>query len=1413
MSKTIRIFISSPGDVSAEREKARQVITQLERRYDGAVKLVPVLWEDLPLGADLSFQEGIDHILSGGGGIDLAVFILWSRLGSPLGARISRSDGSGYRRGTEREWDMMMEARRQSGGRRPHILAYLRQDEAGFKRRLQEMPAERLSEEIQQQLLAQEFVREVFHDPETRANLRAYHTFAEPLTFASRLRVHLREFLDTMLGEELAGGRLLDGSPYLAFDVFEPAHAEIFHGRERELADLEDMLRSKPEQAFVVVVGPSGSGKSSLVRAGLAASLARFNLDESVAQWRVAVLTPARCEGDLLLGLARVLCSGSCLPEARENGTTPESLAAAFAESPGSALRLALLPALDRAARACGGHIKLLLIVDQLEETHTDPRFGPATRDAFFRCLQVLAASGRFWIAATLRSDLYGALQRDPAFLELKGAGGQFDLPPPAPSAMRRMITAPARLAGLVFEKDERTGATLDQLLLDEASRHPDALPLLEFSLHELYERRQNRTLTFAAYRDMGGIAGAAGSGGGGRHNSLPADVRAALPALFQRLVALDPLQERQPVRRASVYDPDDVSSPGGRLAAALVLARLLTTGRDSERPTLTLAHEALLGAWGDLAAWVRENHHLLRLRSRVEQAHARWAEGGRNPSLLLPPGLPLEEGCRLIATAPVLLNSELSEFIELSSRSFQQARNKNRRRVALTLSSLALLGIVGAIAAVWFAERARAGTQRLAAERLLGALLSKDVLQLANETGRFDMAEKIAANLKNYMDTVPLHGGRRAEDVIVRLDLNESTALILQNSGDKERAMLQARRQVEMAEELLKTKPDDEEALYRLCRAISGLAPMPHSGDQADERLALLERREALFQAAGPALGEARWQSLLGGQQNQRAEIVSARASALLSQAANDFQAGRIQDYEKALAEIRPQIEELSRMIFDHRSKAREHYRKARELEPNNNDYLSQLSYALLALADDLRSAGERLKTGPALSQRKDLVAEATELARQYLQRLPEHDYANYLMINCMGAAAKFDFESGDAAKALSWLEDSLELMRSMTLRSRDHPSRVQALVFQMQQLADLKAKSGDFTSAGKLLQQARDWLPKLQAHPKFKDTADALEKLIEITQRNFAGREDQSLLLDQIRGNHASQLAELVLQSIPITEALDSQEKAYRAAGLAGVLAELTDFWRPRLTRGSISDALRETLHVYQSQPRDGTLHSRYLWLGAGFLAAALQHTTGQAEAALQTAHDCLSASVIADAKPGENAILAKLAKTLAAWESGAGKNDSAVRVLQQWLSFALEARKNASPEEASSAGLSVVEALNEAGALHFQMGRLDEAENYYQQALEILLPATANASAGDKPAEWHARSAVHLNLAETALARIPSSPSGRTAALKASDAAHLDKAEAILAELAKLAPPPPGLDPLTEFLRGLRAQLDKP
>src|SRR5262249_12995268 len=203
-------------------------------------------------------------------------------------------------------------------------------------------------------------------------------------------------------------------------------------------------------------------------------------------------------------------------------------IVAGLAKDAALTVKLSIVPAFARAAEKAGGAVPVLLVLDQMEELWTDRRITAEARDQFLDTLECLARSGHVAVLATLRSDFYPDAQLSPIFLRLKQERGHFDLLPPGPAALQRLITEPARLAGLRFERDERTGRTLDEIILHDASRDPTALPLLQYALQELYSHRDevSRTLTFAVYSALGGVEGALGRRAAAIFQDLPHDAR-----------------------------------------------------------------------------------------------------------------------------------------------------------------------------------------------------------------------------------------------------------------------------------------------------------------------------------------------------------------------------------------------------------------------------------------------------------------------------------------------------------------------------------------------------------------------------------------------------------------------------------------------------------------------------------------------------------------------------------------------------------------------------------------------------------------------------------------------------------------------------------------------------------------------
>lgn len=725
--KAIRIFISSPGDVDEERQASRAVIQSLRKVFAGQAELDDVLWEDLGLDASLNFQQGIDKVLAEKK-IDIAVFILWSRLGSEV-AGIRRKDNQSYRSGTERELDVLLEAHRQSKDdpKRPAILVYLRNDHEGFTNSLDSKKRDvDILDSIHQKLNAREFIKEYFEDEKGR-NTRAYHSFAKPIDFTALFNLHLRFQIENFLGMEATtiGWK---GNPYVSLKSFQKKEHAIFFGREEETIELATFLgrREREDQCcFVCVVGASGSGKSSLVRAGLAPHLETFSniLEDysddpndsdkrsSSPRWSFLAITPSELLPQPELRLVEILASA--FPRLLLE-ITPFELAKVLKENPQTFLTLSLLPAIRKSRGGEDRPHKLLLLVDQFEEFFTTDAYSePSSEPAWFVAfLTALASSGSVSVVATLRSDFYPAAQDLDGFIELRGPRN-FDLLPPGRSAIQRIITRPAALAGLHFEVlEENSSRTLADKIFDDVGEDLNALPLLQYALGELYRLREGHTLTRQAYDGGDGQGGFGGLRGVIQNRAehylteyskehTAKQVEATFAHLFSKLFAIESKEGHEiPVRTQASEKDLLAKAPHPELSASLLHAfteaRLLvsTTLSDGDGTVYTVAHEALLTHWPRLKTFRIKQSENLQRRQRLASLHSNYL-AHPEPSLLIPPGHAQNEAQELLENSPFILIPEQIHYIQESVK-FNEKKRKQKN--VIRNSTLAGLSILTAV-------------------------------------------------------------------------------------------------------------------------------------------------------------------------------------------------------------------------------------------------------------------------------------------------------------------------------------------------------------------------------------------------------------------------------------------------------------------------------------------------------------------------------------------------------------------------------------------------------------------------------------------------------------------------------------------------------------------------------------------
>jgi tetratricopeptide (TPR) repeat protein len=720
--RKLTFFISSPGDVYEERTLAQRVMDRLQSEFAGRAVLEPVFWEHEPLLATDTFQTQISQPSDA----DVMVAILWSRLGTRLPKQFTREDGSRYESGTEFEFEDAVRGFEKNG--RPQLLVYRKTAKASVQ--LDDENA--LMERIEQKKKLDNFINRWFHDHEEGTLKAAFHPFESPSEFELVLERHLRKVIERALPEtanrEVAATAVWKkGSPFRGLQSFDFEHAPIFFGRTKAIGDVLEALRRQAANgcAFILVLGMSGGGKSSLARAGVMPMLTQPGVIEGVGMWRRAIYRPSDVRGDLFLGLATALLkeNGLRLPD-----MTPEEMGEVLRQSPTAALALIKTSlaqdATELAQKGQGGktpQARLALLVDQMEEIFTQDWVTDKDRERFVECLDKLARSDRVWVVATFRSDLYPKCATVPKLVELKEGAGQYDLMPPTATEIGQMVRLPTRAAGLRFEEDPSSNERLDDMLRDAAAARPELLPLLQFTLQELYERRRDDgTLTLEAYKALGGVEGSLAKRAEAVYEELPSQVREALPKVLEKLIHVrSGAQEAIGRRRAQMEDFD--SEEQQKLVEAFIEARLFVTELDEDVAAVMVTHEALLWHWPRVQDWVEQNRENLRVHSRIAAAAERWIKENRNADLLLPSGKPLEEGKSLIE-AGVTLNVYEQAFIDDSMKAERKRRNIKRAVVAM-LAVMAVTATGGAIVAtqqkqIAEEQRARAQVEAQTAQR-----------------------------------------------------------------------------------------------------------------------------------------------------------------------------------------------------------------------------------------------------------------------------------------------------------------------------------------------------------------------------------------------------------------------------------------------------------------------------------------------------------------------------------------------------------------------------------------------------------------------------------------------------------------------------------------------------------------------
>ncbi|MEM1294498.1 MAG: tetratricopeptide repeat protein [Verrucomicrobiota bacterium] len=880
MKKTkLRLFLSSPGDVAQERRIAERVVDRLNAEFSN-VTLDPYFWEYEPMVITKDYQEQIPAPSQ----FDIVICILWSRMGSRLHTKYKRKDGTEFRSGTEFEFVDAVEGQQRNNGV-PDILVWVNKTQPLIPLEPEDAHMERLRQWKELKAFMEDWTK----DKEELTFKGAVNRYGRLDEFEEKLEVKLRKLIEARTKEEASAEieaeiTWNEGSPFRGLEAFHFEHAPIFFGRTAAVAEVIDGLRRQilgPGSSFLMVAGGSGSGKSSLVRAGVLPMLVEPGVIEGVGLWRRAVMHPGDGD-DPFEAAALALLEPDALPELGSDGTTAEEIATMLRKNPDELLglargalaqaaslhhlnekqafkeRISAFKSQGRKADATAARkrlkalkppvARLVLMIDQFEEIFAED-IDPTVRKQFVNLASALAASGRFVAIATIRSDFFAHCAEFPALLELMRGDGIFHLGPPTPAELGQMIRQPAQAAGLRFEEDSKDGESLDEVLRDAAVEQPTVLPLLGFCLQQLYEKRsKGRDLTFEAYREIGEVEGAVARRAEEVYSQLSADAQNEFPRLVRSTVTMGDHDDETVTRQRAEHKILVRSPAMAELVERFVDARLyIIDAAENEEPRVGVAHEALLRCWPRMAEAIDSDRHFLKIRFRIARAARRWRDDGEEDALLLPSGVQLEEGRDMLESRWDELSNLEVRFIERSSEFETEEEQKRLRRlqlVTVAFASLALIAMVAGFNARKQQKRAeerrvQAVQLRAGADDLIGSTLY-DLRDELTAIGRLDALEDVSIQAESYFSSIP-------EDLLDKdTERKLGTLLnwrggVLKSLGRIEEAKLKFEQGIAIARKRYEADPEGEQRSRDLAVALGNLARLCRETGE-------LDRAETIF-------------------------------------------------------------------------------------------------------------------------------------------------------------------------------------------------------------------------------------------------------------------------------------------------------------------------------------------------------------------------------------------------------------------------------------------------------------------------------------------------------------------------------------------------------------------------------------
>ncbi|WP_395374679.1 winged helix-turn-helix domain-containing protein [Marinicella sp. W31] len=538
------------------------------------------------------------------------------------------------------------------------------------------------------------------------------------------------------------------GSPFLGLEPYSKDHQSIFFGRSQAISEIKLLINqiAEDQHPFLLLSGPSGVGKTSLIKAGIAPYLINpaypFPLTFEGMTEFVPEIKKEASSTTLEQNLKALLKTHELMPN-ENNDLSDDGIRTELSE-----------------------HLHIIFI-DQIERIFDQDK-EPEHINAFFELLLQLLQSKKFLIIAAVRDEYYSQLMRWQTFQEIKKHSLQYDLAAPDLLELRQIVTHSTAAAGLEFEFDKKQLKRLDEIILQDARQLSNPLPLLSYTLAQLYQKKTvNQQLTFKAYNGMGGLTGAMATQAEKTYNQLSQQAQEQFYSLLYHLIkirqnAVHPfICQRVPINTLRLEAFKEIIT-------AFTNAHLFQTEHSNDMTSVRISHDRLLTEWKRVSDWLDSNrqdlNRLQELRSNVQI----WDKHQESSAYLITNAGMIENLRRLTQLQHIRLSPTENRFIKKSFRKHKLQKYAGLGGVALLL----LLLTASTFQTLKLNQANKYLYQNNTnAEKLISFMLD-DMKQYLSHSGTLEVFGDLGTQVMSYYEQYPL------SDITPASKLNQINAM-----------------------------------------------------------------------------------------------------------------------------------------------------------------------------------------------------------------------------------------------------------------------------------------------------------------------------------------------------------------------------------------------------------------------------------------------------------------------------------------------------------------------------------------------------------------------------------------------------------------------------------------------------------